>query len=132
MLAVQDLLSIASGVLVGFSLGLVGGGGSILSVPLLSMWVGVGSPHLAIGTGAVAVSASAAMSLCGRAARCPPKRQGFYVGRRAPLPGRPMRVTRASDYARGARYRLRRKTTPLPGIAEGDADPARLRMALHS
>lgn len=31
----QYLLGIASGALVGFSLGLVGGGGSILAVPLM-------------------------------------------------------------------------------------------------
>lgn len=67
MLALQDILSIISGGLVGFSLGLVGGGGSILAVPLLVYVVGVGSPHLAIGTSAVAVSASAAMNLVGHA-----------------------------------------------------------------
>lgn len=63
----QDALAIASGSLVGFSLGLVGGGGSILAVPLLFYVVGVGSPHVAIGTGAVAVSASAAFGLIGHA-----------------------------------------------------------------
>jgi uncharacterized membrane protein YfcA len=35
MTMLQDLLAIASGGLVGFTLGLVGGGGSILAVPLL-------------------------------------------------------------------------------------------------
>jgi uncharacterized membrane protein YfcA len=44
------LLSVASGSLVGFTLGLVGGGGSILAVPLLVYVVGVESPHVAIGT----------------------------------------------------------------------------------
>ena len=48
-------------------LGLVGGGGSILAVPLLFYVVGVGSPHEAIGTGAVAVAASAAFGLLGHA-----------------------------------------------------------------
>jgi len=59
----QMALGAVSGVLVGFSLGLVGGGGSILAVPLLVYLVGVPVPHLAIGTSAVAVAANAAMSL---------------------------------------------------------------------
>ena len=53
------LLATGSGGLVGLVLGLVGGGGSILAVPLLVYVVGVASPHIAIGTSAVAVSASA-------------------------------------------------------------------------
>ena len=52
---IQDVLAIASGSIVGFVLGLIGGGGSILAVPLLVYVVGVKSPHVAIGTGAVAV-----------------------------------------------------------------------------
>lgn len=63
----QILLGVASGSLVGFSLGLVGGGGSILAVPLLVYVVGVASPHVAIGTSAVAVAANAAMGLAGHA-----------------------------------------------------------------
>jgi uncharacterized membrane protein YfcA len=63
----QSLLGGASGVLVGFSLGLVGGGGSILAVPLLVYLVGVPVPHLAIGTSAVAVAANAAASLVNHA-----------------------------------------------------------------
>ena len=63
----QDGLAVASGAAVGFSLGLVGGGGSILAGPLLFYVVGVGSPHLAIGTSAVAVAASAALGLIGHA-----------------------------------------------------------------
>lgn len=59
----QDILSLASGSLVGFVLGLVGGGGSIIAVPLLLYVVGIGSPHLAIGTSAIAVSLSALASL---------------------------------------------------------------------
>lgn len=59
----QDLLAVASGSLVGFVLGLIGGGGSILAVPLLVYVVGVPSPHVAIGTGAVAVGLSALASL---------------------------------------------------------------------
>ena len=67
MTGLQELLSVASGSLVGFSLGLVGGGGSILAVPLLIYVVGVPSPHVAIGTSAVAVAASAAANLIGHA-----------------------------------------------------------------
>ena len=61
------LLAIGSGSLVGFSLGLIGGGGSILAVPLLVYVVGVPSPHIAIGTSAIAVAASAAANLAGHA-----------------------------------------------------------------
>jgi uncharacterized membrane protein YfcA len=52
-----------SGVLVGFALGLVGGGGSILAVPLMVYLVGVKNPHVAIGTSALAVAANAATGL---------------------------------------------------------------------
>ena len=51
----------------GFVLGLVGGGGSILAVPLLVYVVGVPSPHIAIGTSAIAVALSAAVNLIGHA-----------------------------------------------------------------
>ncbi|MGE0223553.1 MAG: sulfite exporter TauE/SafE family protein [Acetobacteraceae bacterium] len=61
------LLAGGSGSLVGFSLGLVGGGGSILAVPLLVYVVGVADAHVAIGTSAVAVAANAAISLMGHA-----------------------------------------------------------------
>jgi hypothetical protein len=67
MTITQDLLSTASGGLVGFTLGLVGGGGSILAVPLLVYVVGLPSAHVAIGTSAVAVAASAAANLAGHA-----------------------------------------------------------------
>jgi uncharacterized membrane protein YfcA len=60
---VQYLLGIGSGALVGFVLGLVGGGGSILAVPLIVYLVGVKNPHLAIGTSAFAVAANAATGL---------------------------------------------------------------------
>lgn len=63
----QDLLSLLSGSLVGMVLGLIGGGGSILAVPLLVYVVGVSSPHVAIGTSAVAVALSALSSLLGHA-----------------------------------------------------------------
>ena len=59
----QYLLGGTSGILVGFTLGLVGGGGSILAVPLIVYLVGVSDPHLAIGTSAVAVAANAAFNL---------------------------------------------------------------------
>ena len=49
-------LAAGSGGVVGVILGLVGGGGSILAVPLLTYVVGVSSPHVAIGTSALAVS----------------------------------------------------------------------------
>ena len=59
--------ALASGALVGFSLGLVGGGGSILATPLLLYVVGVAQPHIAIGTGALAVSVNALANLAGHA-----------------------------------------------------------------
>ena len=52
-----------SGIFVGTILGLVGGGGSILAVPLLVYAVGVPSAHVAIGTGAIAVAMSALANL---------------------------------------------------------------------
>ena len=67
MSATVILAALASGVLIGLVLGLVGGGGSILAVPLLVYAVGIGSPHLAIGTAAVAVAANAAAGLAGHA-----------------------------------------------------------------
>ena len=63
----QTVLALASGGLIGLVLGLVGGGGSILAVPLLVYVVGVGSPHAAIGTAGVAVTANALASLIGHA-----------------------------------------------------------------
>jgi uncharacterized membrane protein YfcA len=57
------LLGALSGVMVGFTLGLVGGGGSILAVPLMVYLVGVESPHVAIGTSALAVAVNAATGL---------------------------------------------------------------------
>ncbi len=57
----------AAGALIGFVLGLVGGGGSILAVPLLIYFVGVESTHMAIGTAAVAVAINAAIGLTAHA-----------------------------------------------------------------
>lgn len=59
----QQILGVVSGGLVGFTLGLVGGGGSILAVPLMVYLVGVRDPHLAIGTSAFAVAINAASGL---------------------------------------------------------------------
>src|SRR5687768_15114848 len=55
---VTGTLAAGSGSLVGLVLGLVRGGGSILTVPLPVYVVGVSPPHIAIGTSAVAVSVS--------------------------------------------------------------------------
>ncbi len=55
----QYLLSVISGVAVGFSLGLIGGGGSILAIPLLLYFVGIDDPHVVIGTTALAVGINA-------------------------------------------------------------------------
>ncbi|POR52448.1 sulfite exporter TauE/SafE family protein [Bosea psychrotolerans] len=63
----QILIAIGSGSLVGFTLGLVGGGGSILATPLLLYAVGIAQPHIAIGTGALAVSVNAYANLIGHA-----------------------------------------------------------------
>jgi uncharacterized protein len=56
-------LSLVSGAIVGFSLGLIGGGGSILAVPLLIYVVGVTDAHIAIGTSALAVGVNAVNNL---------------------------------------------------------------------
>jgi len=61
-----ELLAIGSGVFVGFTLGLIGGGGSIVATPLLLYLVGM-PPHVAIGTGALAVSANAFVNFAGHA-----------------------------------------------------------------
>jgi uncharacterized protein len=58
-----NLTAILSGSIVGLILGLVGGGGSIIAVPLLLYVVGIPSPHAAIGTSAVAVAVSAFANL---------------------------------------------------------------------
>ena len=64
---IQYLLGLVSGGLVGFTLGLFGGGGSILAVPLMVYLVGVPSPHIAIGTSALAVAANAGANLVSHA-----------------------------------------------------------------
>src|SRR5574340_1463972 len=55
-------LSLVSGIGVGFSLGLIGGGGSILAVPLLVYVIGV-EPHVALGTSALSVATNALTNL---------------------------------------------------------------------
>lgn len=57
--------AIASGALVGFLLASFGGGGSVLAAPLLLYAVGVRDPHVAIGTSAAAVAATAGVNLIG-------------------------------------------------------------------
>lgn len=59
----QQILSIISGGIVGFSLGLIGGGGSILAVPLLLYVVGYNDPHVVLGTTALAVALTAFANL---------------------------------------------------------------------
>jgi uncharacterized membrane protein YfcA len=61
--ALQQLLSVISGGFVGFTLGLIGGGGSILAVPLLLYVVGYHDPHVVIGTTALAVALTAFANL---------------------------------------------------------------------
>jgi len=60
---IQYVLAVISGILVGFSLGLIGGGGSILAVPLFLYFVGLdtlpNAAHIAIGTTALAVGLNA-------------------------------------------------------------------------
>lgn len=60
---IQTVLAIISGGLVGFTLGLIGGGGSILAVPLLLYVVGIHDAHVVIGTTALAVAANAFINL---------------------------------------------------------------------
>lgn len=59
----QQILSVGSGTLVGFSLALTGGGGSTLAVPLLLYVVGIQDAHMAIGTSALAVAINAYANL---------------------------------------------------------------------
>ena len=63
----QYVLGALSGGLVGLTLGLFGGGGSILAVPLMVYLVGVPSAHMAIGTSALAVAANAGAGLVSHA-----------------------------------------------------------------
>ncbi len=67
VLSFIDVASVISGVIVGFVLGLIGGGGSVFATPLLVYFVGVSDPHIAIGTGAAAVAVNALVNLVPRA-----------------------------------------------------------------
>ena len=60
-----ELIAVAAGALVGFSLGLLGSG-SIIAMPALLYLVGL-PPHVAIGTSALAVSANAYINFAGHA-----------------------------------------------------------------
>ncbi|CCD86375.1 conserved membrane protein of unknown function [Bradyrhizobium sp. ORS 285] len=64
---IQGILGVLCGGMVGFSLGLVGGGGSVLAVPLMVYVVGVPEPHIAIGSSAIAVATNAAINLANHA-----------------------------------------------------------------
>ena len=59
------LVTLLCGSVVGFVLALIGGGGSILAVPLLLYVVGMRDPHVAIGTSALAVGVNAIINLLG-------------------------------------------------------------------
>ncbi len=65
--ALQYVLCVAAGSLVGFSSGLVGGGGSVVAAPLMVYLVGINNPHVAIGTSALAVAVNAAVNLVSHA-----------------------------------------------------------------
>lgn len=67
LISYSDGAALLSGVLVGFVLGLIGGGGSVFATPLLVYFVGVRDPHVAIGTGATAVAVNALFNLFGHA-----------------------------------------------------------------
>lgn len=63
----QIVLAVISGLSIGFCLGLVGGGGGILGVPLLLYFVRIDDPHMAIGSTAVSVALIALFNLAGYA-----------------------------------------------------------------
>jgi uncharacterized protein len=66
---IADILAVLSGALVGLVLAVIGGGGSILATPALLYVVGVASPHVAIGTSALAVSVNAFANVVAHARR---------------------------------------------------------------
>ncbi len=80
----QIILSIISGILVGFSLGLIGGGGSILAIPLLIYFVGYDHPHIVIGTTALAVGINAYLNLIPHTLK---KHVDYKVGLEFTIPG---------------------------------------------
>ncbi|MDG6930711.1 MAG: sulfite exporter TauE/SafE family protein [Nitrososphaerota archaeon] len=82
--SIQVILSVISGLIVGFSLGLIGGGGSILAIPLLIYFVGFDHPHIVIGTTALAVSINAFLNLVPHARK---KHVNFKKGILFSIPG---------------------------------------------
>ncbi len=68
----------------GFSLGLIGGGGSILAIPLLIYFVGFDHPHIAIGTTALAVGVNAYLNLIPHTLK---KHVDYKIGIEFTLPG---------------------------------------------
>ncbi len=82
--SLQIILSVISGLIVGFSLGLIGGGGSILAIPLLIYFVGFDHPHIVIGTTALAVSINAFLNLVPHARK---KHVNFKKGVLFSIPG---------------------------------------------
>ena len=62
-MGIAEVLAPLSGALVGLILALIGGGGSILAVPLLVYVVGVTPTHVALGTSALAVALTALVNL---------------------------------------------------------------------
>ena len=81
---IQIILSLISGILVGFSLGLIGGGGSILAIPLLIYFVGFDHPHIVIGTTALAVGINAYFNLIPHTLK---KHVNYKVGLEFTIPG---------------------------------------------
>jgi len=67
MWPLTDIMSISGGTIVGFVMGLFGGGGSVLAVPMLVYVIGVSSPHVAVGTSAIAGAVMALANLVGHA-----------------------------------------------------------------
>ena len=63
MTELQVVLAVLSGGIVGFTLGLLGGGGSIMAVPLLLYVVGLRNTHVVIGSTALAVAVNAYLSM---------------------------------------------------------------------
>src|SRR3981189_2814771 len=59
----QGLAAVLCGGIVSFSLGLVGGGGSIFAVPLILYVVGLHNAHMVIGPAALAVATSAYLNM---------------------------------------------------------------------
>ncbi|MGC9193573.1 MAG: sulfite exporter TauE/SafE family protein [Thermoplasmata archaeon] len=82
--SIQIILSVIAGLIVGFSLGLIGGGGSILAIPLLIYFVGFNHPHIVIGTTALAVSINAFLNLVPHARK---KHVNFKKGILFSIPG---------------------------------------------